>query len=138
MHNSINGCASSFNPSSGGLPMLSTKPSTQSETEKEPMPSFLKVLNIYQTEFLFEPEEDEFLLDDDMSQSSVEGCITEESNTGRVLSGLGGADTGRSKREQHLTTEDGGYGGLCGGELDSSPMMAAESFGDHSMRDTIN
>lgn len=43
MHNSKNGCTSSF----GGQPMLSTKPSTVSDTEKEPMPSFLKVLNVY-------------------------------------------------------------------------------------------
>jgi hypothetical protein len=79
--------------------MLSTKPSTCSDIEKEPMPSFLKVLNIYQTEYLFEPEEDEFLLDDDLSHSSVGGCITEGSNTGRHLTGFGGGDTGRSKHE---------------------------------------
>jgi len=73
-----NACASNF------MQGMSTKPSTVGDVEKEPIPSFLKVLNIYQTEFSFEPEQDDYLYHPgDLSHSSGGGCITEGSNLGK-------------------------------------------------------
>lgn len=53
---------------------MSTKPSTLNE-EKEPMPSFLKALNIYSSDIL-DLEEDDML---DEPFSHISGPITEDS-----------------------------------------------------------
>lgn len=115
----------------------STKPSTLNE-EHEPVPSFLKALNFYQSE-LFENEDETF--DDGFSDSSVGygGIITESSvggcKAGTLYSVSGTADTGRSKSDNYHMSTDGVLNGV---DSENSPMMVMESFGELSLKNQGN
>lgn len=109
----------------------STKPSTASDYEKEPIPAFMKVLNIYENDMVF--EEDDLLMNN-LSNSSDHGCITEGSHAGRLFSGFAGGDPHKSRSEQMYTEE----GAMIVEDFENSspsPMMIVESFGDLSLKD---
>lgn len=98
MHNTNKG-ASSYRLTTGSpLPPksdLSTKPSTV-EQENEPVPSFLKALNFYQSEL--SETEDELHFEDILTHSS--GIATLESGFQRR-----GGDTDPRRLESHCSLE---------------------------------